>query len=892
MTLPKAFAIISCLILLTGCPEEPAEDPPVDENKSDNNTMMGNNKAPVADPGENFDAVVGERVEVSGAASDDPDGDLITPLWVMEPPEGSQAVLDKTTEFRTGFVPDIEGIYKLTLVVNDGKIDSDAVPVFVRAKKETGGGETNLAPVANAGEDATLFIDQAITLDGSASSDPNDDPLTYSWLITESPSNSQATLNANDIARPELLADLPGLYEAELVVNDGELDSTPDLVRFTIQDVTSANTPPVAGADVPVSIVVGQAATFEGSPSTDADGDALSFTWTLLGAPMGSAAMIEDATNQTSNFTADLEGNYSFELVVNDGETDSVALPFMVFATQVANTPPVAVTSTRLFTLPGQALALDGSESFDDEGQPLTFRWRLMQKPVGSAILLENANAEMASITPDVDGDYDIELVVNDGIENSAPVNVTVTAAARPDNCLIISEYIEGDGNNKAIELYNCDDEPIALDGVFVCIVRNGSNPTCTSPLALSGSLGIGDVVGVCNSQFDMSDLDAGDCDFTGGAMTFNGDDRLVVFQDLNMDGQYDFGDQVLDAFGEISQDPVGKEWEDTTYRRCNVTPYDGVNMPFDVTAFFDDFFTNDYSDFGLPPTFGVMCGAPPVNRMPVANAGPARTITTGQTITLDGSGSSDPDNDIVTFMWTMTQSPVGSVAMLDDATLEQPSFTLDLDGMYTIELVVNDGALDSTVSSVTITSLPPVMPGSGCLLISEVIEGTSNNKAVELYNCGTDSVSLDDINICLISNDNSTCSTQSTLQLSGQLIAGSVIGICNSGLNMAGIDPGDCTYTNAVTNFNGNDRLLLYRDNNDDGVFDALGDEILDAFGETSVKPSSEIWKDTSYRRCNLGGQYNGMGAFDVMTYYTNSATTDDVSDFGVPPMAGVTCP
>ncbi len=748
----------------------------------------------------------------------------------------------------------------------------------------------NRSPVANAGEDATYFLDQTITLDGSGSTDPDNDPLTFIWTLIESPDGSSAALSQVDAERPDLSADLPGIYQIELVVNDGEIESAPDRVLITVQDVTSSNTPPVAGVDVPANIIVGQQVSLDGSPSFDADGDTLSFGWTLTSAPTDSTATITDDTSSTATFTADLAGEYSFELVVNDGTDNSDPLPFTLVATDVANTKPVAVTTTQLFTLAGQPLALDGSQSFDDDGQPLTFRWRLMQKPPGSVILLENANAEVATITPDVDGDYEVELVVNDGIESSDPVTVMITAGALPDNCLVISEYIEGDSNNKAIELYNCDTAPVSLDNISICLVRNGTT-SCGSALDLTGTLNPGEVIGVCNSQFDMSQIDAGDCDFTGGAMTFNGDDRLVVFEDINMDGQFDFGDVVLDAFGEISQDPVGREWEDTTYRRCNLLPYDGMSMPFDVTAFYDDFFANDYSDFGLPPAPGVMCGAPPVNRAPVADAGPARNITEGQSITLDGSGSSDPDNDVITFLWSMAQRPMGSMATLDDTMIASPSFTADVQGDYVLELVVNDGNLDSQVASVTITALPPITPGTGCVLISEVIEGDSNNKAIELYNCGTGAVSLDEINICLISNGNMACTSQTTLQLMGQLPAGEVVGICNSSINMSLLDAGDCDYTSSVTNFNGNDRLLLYRDNDDNGEFDGLTDEILDAFGETTVDPG-KIWEDKTYRRCDLVNTYNGMGAFDVASYYVDTMMIDDFADFGDAPAAGTTCP
>jgi len=90
-------------------------------------------------------------------------------------------------------------------------------------------------------------------------------------------------------------------------------------------------------------------------------------------------------------------------------------------------------------------------------------------------------------------------------------------------------------------------------------------------------------------------------------------------------------------------------------------------------------------------------------NSAPVANAGAGQNVVTGSTVTLDGSGSSDADGDALTYQWSFTSKPSGSSATLSNSTIVNPTFTADMDGSYIINLVVNDGTVNSAADSVTI---------------------------------------------------------------------------------------------------------------------------------------------------------------------------------------------
>jgi hypothetical protein len=284
----------------------------------------------------------------------------------------------------------------------------------------------NAAPTAVVGPAQAVVTGSLVTLDGSSSSDPNGDPITYAWTLTTSPSGSTATLANPTTSRPAFTADLRGNYAATLVVNDGKLSSAP----MTVQIVAAPpNIAPVASAGTPQTVSMNTLVTLDGSGSSDANGDTLTYAWALTTKPSASMAVLNNPTAVKPTFTADIPGTYTATLVVNDGKVSSSPAMVAIVVTP-PNTPPVANAGQDQAVATGSVVTLDASASSDADANTMTFAWSLTTVPNGSQAILGSASAKKPTFTADVAGGYVATLVVNDGYVNSAPATVTVTASA------------------------------------------------------------------------------------------------------------------------------------------------------------------------------------------------------------------------------------------------------------------------------------------------------------------------------------------------------------------------------------------------------------------------------------------------------------------------------
>lgn len=188
----------------------------------------------------------------------------------------------------------------------------------------------------------------------------------------------------------------------------------------------------------------------------------------------------------------------------------------------------------------------------------------------------------------------------------------------------------------------------------------------------------------------------------------------------------------------------------------------------------------------------------------------------------------------------------------------------------------------------------PSYQPGEG-LFFSEIVEGTSgNNKFIELYNARDTPMPLEHIWLATFNTSaDPELSSAVTFDIGAKIAsipAKGVIVLCHSGRDQL-MGSSVCDFEmSTVLNFNGDDPLAIYFDQDMNDTLDA-SDILLDSFGQLdNSKPAMPIWADASYKRCKLT-PYLGGSIFDPTTYYIVTKP-ETYTHLGVPPTEPTSCP
>ncbi len=194
-------------------------------------------------------------------------------------------------------------------------------------------------------------------------------------------------------------------------------------------DSISSRAAPVANAGVDQNVNTAETITLDGSGSSNA----LTYSWNITFKPEGSSAILSSKIIVNPTFLTDHRGYYVIELTVNNGTVSSITDRIIIMAMGAnMNTAPVAEAGENQIAYTGATVTLDGTSSFDADGDALaTYAWLIMAKPPGSNANLDDRTIPLPEFVADVEGSYVIRLIVNDGIVNSAADTVTVTVLQR-----------------------------------------------------------------------------------------------------------------------------------------------------------------------------------------------------------------------------------------------------------------------------------------------------------------------------------------------------------------------------------------------------------------------------------------------------------------------------
>jgi hypothetical protein len=223
-------------------------------------------------------------------------------------------------------------------------------------------------------------------------------PLTFAWsqvgtstpVVLENPTSAHAVFTTTTV----------GQLFFQLTVSDGLATSPPALVEVVVAP-NPANHAPVAVATTPSESVAPLTSfVLDGSGShDDEDGTNLTYHWSVV-SPHDATGVILDADNvATTSATLLDKGTYVFALVVTDTQGQESSLSSV--AVQASNTPPVPVVETLRSTQNRQEIAVSATASDDDGADALSFRWTLVDFPVGGQVpVVVDPDGKTARVTP------------------------------------------------------------------------------------------------------------------------------------------------------------------------------------------------------------------------------------------------------------------------------------------------------------------------------------------------------------------------------------------------------------------------------------------------------------------------------------------------------------
>ena len=374
-------------------------------------------------------------VTLDGSGSSDPNGDTLTYRWSQTggTPTVILSPVNDTASFTTPVVKQ-ETQLTFTLTVDDGSEQGSAsVTITVRDNESD-------HPVALATGPLEADENSIVTLNGSGSSDPNGDALTYAWVPPQGITLSDTAAEATTFEAPQVFQNTS--YAFVLTVRDVDGNDAEDTVTVLVRN--SVNDPPNASASGPLIADEAVLVTLDGSGSSDPNDDALTYAWEYLtGTPALTLSGNNTASTQFETPHVKAATDLEFRLTVTDVHGSPNAVDLTLTLQDNLSNLPVSVPGPNQSVGEGAPVTLDGSHSTDPNGDDLSYKWTQM---TGPDVILSNPDAAITTFrAPDVQTDTSLEFSLNvTDVDGSHADTVTVMVQNLHTNTPIARPQVSG----------------------------------------------------------------------------------------------------------------------------------------------------------------------------------------------------------------------------------------------------------------------------------------------------------------------------------------------------------------------------------------------------------------------------------------------------------------
>ena len=621
---------------------------------------------PIADAGADQLVNEGDSVTLDGTGSTDSDGTVVGYDWVQT--GGPTVTLTGAATANPSFTaPAVTSntvlTFQLTVTDNDGLLATDSVSVTVH--------DTNVLPTANAGVDQTVNEGVTVYLNGTGSSDSDGTVVQYRWSQTAGPAVSVTGGNSStaSFTAPAVSTDTVVSFRLEVTDNDG--GTATDTVAITVR---TTNLAPVANAGSDQVVNEGDGVTLDGTASSDSDGVIVSYNWVQTGGPV---VALTGAATATPIFTAPAVSavtGLGFRLTVTDDD-GSTAIDNVI----VTVNPLLQITTANL---PKGVQGVIYSETLTAVHGVTPYTWSIILGNLPSGLSLNTATGEISG-TPTASGTSTFTVQVADQTASTATQALSITVD--PPGTTMSIDWVD---------LVNTS----AVGGTLTKTGGAAWGAGAASSQVISGD-GAVEFTATQTSVARMLGLSSVNVNASYSTINYAinaaGNGTVLVFENganRGNFGAYQSGDALrIERVGNLIY-----------YKRNGVTFYTST-VPSSGDLIADASLNQD----GAIIENAVIQGAA-VAGVPVADAGPDQTVKDGDSVTLDGTGSSDSNGTIVAYSWVQTAGP--TVALTGASTV-MPNFTapaVATNTVLTFQLTVtdNDGLTSADLVNVTVAPL------------------------------------------------------------------------------------------------------------------------------------------------------------------------------------------